>query len=437
MTDTPDKPAPDQTRPKPTRKLKPVPMWRLLIGRPRLPVRSARLLGWLVFIGLAVLPLALAAAAVFYFTSARWPADFSAKLSRQTGLHVTVERTSGLLRNRLVLHNISIAPPPGLPPILTAQNGTYDAGDAPTLTLRQVHLNLDLNWWTDPKALPEPGMFPSNPELGTPALDLSHITITLTDGDTCTLHADTGIASLSNGLLKLKLVTRVEETTPGDIPLKTLTAKELLSATVGYQQGKLVKQLVLKDAPAEMIRSRLALVLGRDWAAAFTKLSGDLVFEHPGEGMNWELDGRGAFDPALLEESAGLAGLGGRYDVKLGSLKGADAELLAGTFEISLVKSPYELPFCSAEALKAIQVIATATEPLLGTGMERLPFDRAGAIITVTPGRVQVQGTAPHNAIVASGTDPILQFPPQMITRVEWRRRVQLVRFLWAQLRVS
>ena len=61
--------SPEPTRPGRARKLKPTSMVHLILSRPRLSTRLSRILGWVVFIFVAALPLGLAAGTMLYLHS--------------------------------------------------------------------------------------------------------------------------------------------------------------------------------------------------------------------------------------------------------------------------------------------------------------------------------------------------------------------------------
>ena len=431
-----------------SRKLKATSMLRLSIGRPRLPIGVSRVLGWFVFIVLAVLPLCLAAATVLYLHSSRRPTDFSARLSHSMGLTVSVTEVTGFGQSRLHLADITISRGRDLPPFLRAESGTYHTGEAPTLSLTNVQLELNLDWWGDPEAIPQPQRFARDPS-GPPApvVDLSDITVQLTmNGCRQTIKADAGLASLKQGLLRLELVQAAEpwsepiqspddETTPK--PHRRATGHKVLSARLGYERGKLVKSLTLRHSPPELLRDCLRKALGTDWTSAFVKLNADLTIRQPVDGTNWLINGSATFDPSLLARSVGLSGLTGEFEVRFKHVSGMDGYLRQGVFEITLSRSLNGEAICSVEALKGLQLLATATEPLLAAGVDQLPFDRAGAVVTVTPHKVYIQPSGQEHSIISNADIPILKFAPQQMTRQELIRRLLLLRTLWAQLRVS
>ena len=442
MTETPEKASSAPESPKPAPGLKPASMLRLSLGRPRLPIALSSTLAWLVFIFLAVVPVCLALGIVFYLGSSRWPADFSAQLSRNSGLHITVDRITRLAENRIELHDIRISARADQPTLLYAVNGTYVLGDIPTLSLNQVDLTIDLDWWADAKAVPDLGLFVGDAaRTKSASLDLRNINLKLASaGHEHTLHADVGMASLSSGLFKLHVMNnppRLPQPGAAVGPTKSPTYQDVLSASLGYPHGALVKQLTIKQAPADLLREQLGRALGKEWTAAFASLSGNLVLQLPRDGANWEFDGHGTFAPSLLDESSGLSGLGGKFDVRCKGISGAGDALLQGTFEISLIKELYVVPVCSVEALKAIQLMATGTTPLVSSVVETLPFDRAAAIITLNSHKVYVQAKGDDNAVMASGDVPILSFRPQVIACPEWTKRLLSLKKLWSQKRIS
>lgn len=445
MTETPDKAAAAPPSLPRTPRVKSASMLRLMLGRPRLSVPAARTLGWFTFIVLAILPLCAAAAAVLYLTSSRWPADFSARLSRSTGLEVTVGQVIGFSENSMELLNVGISARPGLPPILSARTGTYEIADLPTLSLRQVVLDFDLDWWTASNARPGPNLFfPVSSSAKPPVLDLHRITAQLhCDGHTYTVRADAGTVWLTDGVVHLKL-TGVpasdmsqpfsSETSPR---ATQMLPPELLTASLGYQQGIFVKVLTVRQAPVELIRDHLGKVLGEEWSSAFPFLSGDITFQQPIDEANWRFSGRGTLSPSSLKKSAGLSGLGGDFDVTFDKIACSDDQLLQGTLEISLIRNPYKLPTCSIEALKGLQLMATGTTPLLADGVKQLPFDRLSAVITVNRKTLYIQAPGEGNVVMSCAGVEILSLPPQSMTRQEWLRRLKFLHALWAESKTS
>lgn len=403
-------------------KVKPASMLKLMLSRPLLPVKQARLLGWLAFVVLAIMPLAVTAGTVWYLRSSRWPADFSRELSARVGLPVHIERLSYRGPNMRAIRGLTIGE--GSEPLLRATSVTSDAGEGLTLTVEGARVRLDLDWWSDQRAVPGAEAFAHPVGQEPPMFHLRDVKLTVSGGGQSTeFSAEAGLLHQEGGLVRGELVGR-------QAGLRSVTG------TLGYSGGRFVKELRFRGVAGPLVERFLVQALGRNVSAGFVSPAGDLMVGILPGGGNWMLVGESTYDPARLSPSLGLEGLTGTFKVKFENVGGYNAELNSGQFTIELADGENSPGTCSADALRALQFLATGAEPKL-SDEKPFTFDHVGMVITLSKEKVYIRALGEGTAVISNKGAPILKIRPQSLRYDDLLARFKELRGRVTDLRLT